>query len=122
MRQPRQFFPVSLHECFFLFATPTFDLSLTCQGFVSRGKLLDESQLHGEPSRSVTFDLAGLMFREASFEIIRMAGVIGPVSATKNVNPETHTNGCLASSKNLTETATQSSESFDEAQDERRGL
>jgi len=89
-RQPSYFSPVSPHQCFLLFSTPTFDLPLTRQSFRSSRKVLGEHHPHGKSRRSIALDLSRLMFCDPLFKILGMPSVIGIVGTAKNVDKIFH--------------------------------
>ena len=81
-RQPIDRSPVLTQHGLFLLATPAFNLLFRLQGLFPRRKCTGIDQRQGFPKQGISSKSPRLMLVKTVFKIIRMTGVIGPVSAT----------------------------------------
>ena len=82
--------PIGREQSFLFCARRSFDLQLGGEGLFSAEKSLRPHQFNWSAGVGIALDLAGLMLRQPSIEVVRMARVIRAVSATKNISPKRH--------------------------------
>ena len=87
MRQPRQLFPVSLHECFFLFPTPTFDLSLEGNGVRCQVEPFREHKDHWTSGLRVAIEYSEIVLGHPLLGRDRTSTrIVAAVGATEDVD------------------------------------
>ena len=84
------FLPVATYHCFFLRAAPPFDLAFSSQRFIPADELFLKNQFNRESRGRIACKGTAFMLCYPFVKVFSVPCVVGTVSATEYVNPETH--------------------------------
>ena len=90
-RQLLQPSPVIGHQCLFLRPAPALDLHLRSQGLLASREILRKAQVNRAfVMRITTGNRTSLVLGHAFFKIVGVTRVIRAISATQNIDVESH--------------------------------